>query len=111
MLDEGVVVALGSDAPVSPLDPWLAVATAVHRSGDERDAWHPEQSISAREALAASTDGWGTVAPGYPGDLLLLDEDPLDGASDRAHAARLRDGADRVVATWVGGRQVHQREG
>jgi predicted amidohydrolase YtcJ len=111
MLDEGVVVALGSDAPVSPLDPWLAVATAVHRSGDERDAWHPEQSISAREALAASTDGWGTVAPGHPGDLLLLDEDPLDGASDRAHAARLRDGADRVVATWVGGRQVHQREG
>ncbi len=26
MLDDGVEVALGSDAPVSPLDPWLAVA-------------------------------------------------------------------------------------
>jgi predicted amidohydrolase YtcJ len=31
MLDEGVELALGSDAPVSPLDPWLAIAAAVHR--------------------------------------------------------------------------------
>ena len=54
MLDEGVDVVLGSDAPVSPLDPWLAVAAAVHRSGDEREPWHPEQSITVREALAAS---------------------------------------------------------
>jgi predicted amidohydrolase YtcJ len=64
MLDDGVDVVLGSDAPVSVLDPWLAIAAAVHRSGDEREAWHPEQSITPREALAASTDGLGTVAPG-----------------------------------------------
>lgn len=37
MLDDGVELALGSDAPVSPLDPWLAIAAAVHRSADERD--------------------------------------------------------------------------
>ncbi len=41
MLDDGVTLALGSDAPVSPLDPWLAMAAAVHRSADEREAWHP----------------------------------------------------------------------
>ena len=29
--------AFGSDAPVSPLDPWLAMAAAVHRSADDRD--------------------------------------------------------------------------
>lgn len=110
MLDAGVEVALGSDAPVSPLDPWLAVATAVHRSGDERQPWHPEQSITAREALAASTDGWGTVAPGHPADLVLLDADPLDGASDADHAARLRGFADHVRATWVDGRLVHDRQ-
>ena len=83
MLDDGVDVVLGSDAPVSPLDPWLAIAAAVHRSGDDREPWHPEQSITAREALAASTDGWGTVAVGHPADLVLLDADPLDGGSDR----------------------------
>jgi cytosine/adenosine deaminase-related metal-dependent hydrolase len=103
MLDAGVDVVLGSDAPVSPLDPWLAVAAAVHRSGDEREPWHPEQAITAREALAASTDGWGTVAVGHPADLVLLDADPLDGTSDRAHAGALRgfaELADRKCGWW-----------
>ncbi len=109
MLDDGVDVVLGSDAPVSVLDPWLAVAAAVHRSGDEREPWHPEQSITPREALAASTDGLGTVAPGHPADLVLLAADPLDGAGDPAHAARLRGFAEHVVATWVDGAVVHQR--
>ena len=47
MLDDGVELALGSDAPVSPLDPWLAIAAAVHRSADERDPWHGEQALTA----------------------------------------------------------------
>ena len=79
MLDDGVDVVLGSDAPVSPLDPWLAIATAVHRAADGDEPWHPEQAITAREALAASTDGWGTVAVGHRADLVLLDADPLAG--------------------------------
>jgi predicted amidohydrolase YtcJ len=82
MLDAGIDVRLGSDAPVSPLDPWLAIAAAVHRSADGRPAWHPEQAMTVREALAASTDGWGTVARGHPGDLVLLDRDPLAGTGD-----------------------------
>jgi predicted amidohydrolase YtcJ len=109
MLDDGVDVVLGSDAPVSPLDPWLAIAAAVHRSGDDREAWHPEQSITAREAIAASTDGWGTVAPGHPADLVLLDADPLAGDSDPAHAHRLRSFADHVVETWVAGETAYSR--
>ncbi len=109
MLDEGVDVVLGSDAPVSPLDPWLAVAAAIHRSGDDREPWHPEQSITAREALAASTDGWGTVAGGHPADLVLLDADPLDGDSDREHALRLRYFAEHVVTTWVAGETAYAR--
>ncbi len=109
MVDAGVDVALGSDAPVSPLDPWLAVAAAVHRSGDDRDPWHPEQALTAREALAASTDGWGTVAVGHPADLVLLDADPLAGDSDREHALRLRDFSDLVVATWVAGEAAYER--
>ena len=109
MIDEGVDVAMGSDAPVSPLDPWLAVAAAIHRSGDEREAWHPEQSITAREALAASTDGWGTVAVGHPADLVLLDADPLAGDSDQAHAAVLRAFADHVRTVWVAGETAYLR--
>jgi hypothetical protein len=106
MLDEGVTLAMGSDAPVSPLDPWLAMAAAVHRSADEREPWHPEQALTPREALAASVDGQGTVAPGSRGDLVLLDDDPLaPGAGSAEQAARLRDMS--VHATFVAGRLVH----
>ncbi|MEZ5193050.1 MAG: amidohydrolase family protein [Nocardioides sp.] len=76
MSEAGVELALGSDAPVARLDPWLAIAAAVHRSADARDAWHPEQSLTAREALAASVDG-RRVRPGAPADLVLLGADPL----------------------------------
>ena len=37
MTTAGIPLRLGSDAPVSPLDPWLAMAAAVHRSADERE--------------------------------------------------------------------------
>jgi predicted amidohydrolase YtcJ len=87
MLDAGVEVAFGSDAPVSPLDPWLAVAAAVHRSADERPPWHPEQALTVREALAASVDGRGSVHAGMPADLVLLDADPLAEHADTATTA------------------------
>ncbi len=105
LLDDGVDVVLGSDAPVSPLDPWDAMAAAVHRTADERAPWHPEQALSVHEALAASTNGLGTVALGHPADLALLDADPLPGGSSAEQAAALR--AMRVAATWVGGRLAH----
>jgi len=106
MLDEGVELALGSDAPVSPLDPWLAIAAAVHRSADERDAWHGEQALAPAEALAASVDGQPTVGVGSPGDLVLLDADPLAVHADSAETgAALR--TMSVALTAVGGRVVH----
>ncbi|MBJ7358547.1 amidohydrolase family protein [Nocardioides sp.] len=109
MLDEGVELSLGSDAPVSPLDPWLAIASAVHRSGDDRDPWHAEQSLTPAEALAASVDGQPTVAVGSRGDLVLLDRDPLAvGETTQQTAAALR--GMPVALTVVAGRVVHRAD-
>ena len=106
MLDDGVELALGSDAPVSPLDPWLAIAAAVHRSADDRAPWHAEQALSPREALAASVDGRGSVHAGMPADLVLLDADPLAEYADTAAAGQaLR--AMPVALTLVGGETAH----
>jgi len=77
LLDAGVRVTLGSDAPVSPLDPWLAIDAAVRRTGDDRPAWHGEQALTRREALTASTGGHPSLRAGSPGDLVVLDDDPL----------------------------------
>lgn len=107
-LDHGIELALGSDAPVAPLDPWLAAAAAVHRGPADGDSWHPEQAITVREALAASVDG-RRLRPGGPGDVVLLDEDPLApaGMPSREQARALR--AASVSATVLAGRLVHGR--
>ncbi|MGO1199027.1 MAG: amidohydrolase [Dermabacteraceae bacterium] len=113
LLSAGVPLALGSDAPVAPLDPWLAMAASVHRSADERPGWHPGQQLQPREALAASADGITALRLGGPGDVVLLEESPFadvplgaDGmqvdASAREAAVRLRETV--VLATVVAGR-------
>jgi predicted amidohydrolase YtcJ len=106
MLDDGVELALGSDAPVSPLDPWLAVAAAVHRSADEREPWHGEQALTVREALAASVDGQPMVRPGSRGDLVLLDRDPLGLGGDSATVGTALRGMSSAL-TVVAGVPVH----
>ena len=79
----GVELALGSDAPVAPLDPWVAIAAAVGRTRDGRKPWHPEQAIEARAALAASTGGRGAeVAVGGPADLAVVELDPFAASVD-----------------------------
>lgn len=103
MLDEGVRVVFGSDAPVSPLDPWLTIAAAVHRSADDREPWGAGQALTAQEALAASVDGQPMVGPGSRGDVVLLDRDPLAPADDPR--AQLRDAT--AALTVVGGTVAH----
>jgi predicted amidohydrolase YtcJ len=103
MLRSGVRLAFGSDAPVAPLDPWLAMAAAVHRSGDDRPGWHMEQALTPQEALAASTNGEATPRVGTTADFALLDHDPYPSAPSSAdQAAALRRMA--VAGTIVAGR-------
>ncbi|MGW6459336.1 amidohydrolase [Streptomyces sp. NPDC055078] len=70
LLRAGVPLALGSDSPVTPLDPWGTVrAAAFHRT--------PEHRVSVRAAFTAHTRGGrraagrddaGTLVPGAPAD-------------------------------------------
>lgn len=106
MLDAGVELLLGSDAPVAPLDPWLAMAAAVHRAGDDREPWHAQESISPAEALWASTDGVRALGPGAAADLVLIDRDPLRPHDSSAEAAAWLRGTG-VHATFVAGRRTH----
>ena len=100
LLDAGVEIVLGSDAPVAPLDPWITIAAAVHRSGDDRPSWHPEQEIPLPVALAASTGPDGPVRVGRRADLCVTDLDPA-----AVPAAALR---TPVAGTLLGGRWTHR---
>lgn len=77
LLGEGATLSMGSDAPVAPLDPWVTMAAAIGRARDGREPWHPEQSISAEAALAASTRGRAGIRVGDIADIAVTDLDPL----------------------------------
>ncbi len=108
----GVRMTFGSDAPVAPLDPWVAIAAAVTRSRDGREPWHPEHRVDVRTALEASVDGRPLgLDVGGPADLAVLDADPLaagdEAAGDAAAvSARLRELP--VAGTLLAGRWTHR---
>jgi predicted amidohydrolase YtcJ len=109
LLDAGALVANGSDAPVEELDPLLGLRAGVTRSLDDRPGWHPEQTVSLEEALAATTvaPAWlagdehrrGRLLPGFLADLVVLDRDPLETPPEELATIR-------VEATMLGGRWV-----
>ncbi|MEZ0090089.1 amidohydrolase [Streptacidiphilus sp. EB129] len=125
MLRAGVPLAFGSDAPVTPLDPWGTVrAAAFHRTAEHR--------ISVRAAFTAHTrGGWraigrddaGVLVPGAPASYAVWsaselvvqapDERVANWSTDpRSGVPGLPDltpgGADpRCLATVVNGRTVH----
>ena len=72
----GATVTLGSDAPVSPLDPWRAIAAATTRTSDEREPWHQEQALTTAQALNAASGG-AAIAVGASADIVVVDRDPL----------------------------------
>ncbi|MFI5670765.1 amidohydrolase [Streptomyces sp. NPDC051704] len=127
LLKAGVPLAFGSDAPVTPFDPWGTVrAAAFHRT--------PEHRISVRAAFTAHTrggwralgrDGAGVLVPGAPADYALWETAELVVQAPDDRVARwstdprsgtpglpdLTPGGDLPVclATVVGGREVFVR--
>lgn len=73
----GVRLEFGSDAPVAPLDPWDAIASAMTRTDDDRPAWHPDETLPVESAIAASGPGGTTPRPGDPADLVLVGCDDI----------------------------------
>jgi predicted amidohydrolase YtcJ len=103
LLDAGATLLLGSDSPVSPLDPWRTIAAAVSRARDGREPWHPEQAITAGEAIAASART--TLEVDQPADIVVVERDPLGTHATDASAENLR--SMPVYATLLGGRPTH----
>lgn len=83
LLAHGARLALGSDAPVAPLDPWLAIHAACHQP------YRGEEALDLATALQASAHS--TIEVGQAADLVV--------ASPPGEA----------VATMVGGRITHLR--
>ncbi len=106
LADSGTNLLFGSDAPVSALDPWAAIAAAVYRTRDGRAPWHPEQGVDAAAAFDASTHAGSAagarIEPGAIADLALCATNPLTASETELRSMT-------VAATMIGGRLTHLR--
>jgi predicted amidohydrolase YtcJ len=113
---EGGVIALGSDWPVVPFDPFLALHAAVNRQtveGHPVGGWLPSEKLSLPDALAAYGHGSahaafadgrrGTLRAGADADIVVLDRDILAGGPSSIIGTT-------VALTVVGGQIVHRSE-
>jgi hypothetical protein len=115
LLDRGVLLAFGSDAPVEPPDTAAGLHAAVTRQragGRPTGGFVPAERITLDQALAAYTSGparlagsWpgaGRLAPGALADVAVWDAD-----LHRMPPERLASAA--VTATILDGEVVHER--
>ena len=87
LLDRGVVVGVGSDSPVVPIDPWLTIHALEHHHdvAQRLDRIHAIRAHTAGSArLAHQEEKKGTLEPGMHADFAVYDEDPLEVAEVRA---------------------------
>lgn len=111
MIDEGLLVGGGTDAPILPIDPFICIWWMVTRKTLQGDCLGPDQAITPREALELYTinnarimgvaDRRGSVEPGKLADLAVLSQDILSVAPDA-----IRD--TRALMTLLGGKIVHR---
>jgi predicted amidohydrolase YtcJ len=114
LLENGAVLAFGSDWTVAPLNPMEGLKAAVTRQtldGKHPNGWHPEQKLTLDEAIRAFTVGSayaefaenvkGTIAPGKLADLVMLDRDLYAVPPTEIDQAR-------VLLTVMDGRIVHE---
>ena len=103
----GTKLLMGSDAPVAPLDPWMAISAAVFGTeSSDREPFQPEQCLDFETALASSTAvGRVALRDADAADLVLLDCDPSIIDSPEAMRAM----PEHVLGTMLAGRWTYQQ--
>ncbi|MBY6064974.1 amidohydrolase [Pseudidiomarina sediminum] len=115
-LQQGTILAAGSDFPVELSNPFLGVHAAVtrqDRGNQPEGGWYAHESMTLEQALRAFTldaayaagqeQVLGSLEPGKWADFIVLDQDPFAVSSDKLWQAD-------ILATYVAGKSVYQRD-
>jgi hypothetical protein len=103
LLDEGAVLAFGTDAPVEPIDPWPGIALSVLRRdpswGPDASPYGPHESLDLETAIRAATLGpaiaareldRGRLVPGARADIVVLPASPRERDAEGGGFAQVR---------------------
>lgn len=114
-LDQGTVIAGGSDFPVESDNPFFGLHAAVTRTDHDNQppgGWHPEQAMTLAEAFRAFTlsaayaehqeKTLGSLEPGKWADFILIDRDLFSIAPSDIWKIQ-------VLETWLAGEKVYSR--
>lgn len=114
LLETGVIIPNGTDAPVERVNPLITFHSAVTRQSPDNQppgGWYPGQRMTREEALRSMTI-WpayaafeesvlGSLSPGKYADFVVLDQDIM-----RVPESDIM--KTKVLATYLGGRAVYQ---
>ena len=112
LIDSGLLVGGGTDAPILPIDPFICMWWMVTRKTLQGEQLGPEHSISAQEALALYTinnarimgvdSERGSIEVGKMADLAVLSQNLLAVPDDDIRQTK-------AVMTMLGGKIVYRR--
>ena len=115
LMNAGVVIPNGSDAPVESINPLFSFHSAVSRQDADNwpaGGWFPEQKMTREEALKSMTiwpafaafqeSTMGSLTPGKLADFVILDRDIMT-VADRDILGTA------ILATYIGGKVVYER--
>ena len=112
LLNFGIVLAAGSDAPVATIDPWISIGTACSRNTKKGQALSLDEKLNRWDALelyttnAAHAAGWemkrGMIHPDFHADFILVNHHPLSCSLENLYHMQ-------VQQTWIDGKLVYEK--
>ncbi len=107
LIQAGVIICNGTDAPVEDINPFVNFHAAITRKLPDRSQFYPDQCMTREEALRSYTingayaafeeDIKGSLSPGKLADLVILNQDIMTIPEDEILKIK-------IVSTIIGGK-------